>query len=157
MILLLATASLRDKNTILMKEDTSWRESKCRAQLSHLFRELGVGLFQSVHFGLEVIDRCAAIRNITLVTRSSSCGRKSEERARAEPQMSVQLFDVVLLIQNCCDLTVAERAKPEQSRLICYSGFCILTQTINDPSLIAGCPTFSMNHPNWDMNMLITN
>lgn len=56
MILLLATASLRDKNTILMKEDTTWRESNCRAQLSHLFRELCVGLFQSVHFGLEVID-----------------------------------------------------------------------------------------------------
>lgn len=137
------------------------RESKCRTQLFHLFRELCVGLFQSIYFGLEVVDRCTAIRNITLVTRSSGCGRKSEERACAAPQMSVQLFDVVLLIQNRCDLTVAERAKPEQNSRTCYSGFGIhmykRTKKINDPSLIAGCPAFSLKHPNWDRNMLTTN
>lgn len=75
--------------------------------------------------------------------------------------MSVQLFDVVLLIQDRCDLTVAERAKPEQNSRTCYSGFGIhmykRTKKINDPSLIAGCPAFSLKHPNWDRNMLITN
>lgn len=38
-----------------------------------------------------------------------------QEKGRGEPQMSVQLFYVVLLVQDRCDLTVAEGAKPQQT------------------------------------------
>lgn len=60
-----------------------------------------------------------------LVSHQGAAAGKVRRGACAEPQMSVQLFYVILLIQDRRDLTVPERAKPEQSGPICDGGFCI--------------------------------
>lgn len=90
-----------------MKEEASRRESKRNFLTSSVSFVLDFSRASTLAWRL--LTDPLQIRNTRLVKQAAVEGGR--RGLVVKPQVSVQLFDVVLLIQDRRDLTIAERAK----------------------------------------------